>query len=293
MSPREREPEAIAADVATPAPADTALRTDAAGRVPADMPQPSRSTVTIRLARFEGPLDLLLHLIKRDEIDIYDIPIAHITQQYLAYIELMRQLDLEVAGEFLVMAATLMRIKAKMLLPLPAAGEEEEEGDPREELVQRLVEYRQFKEAAETLKTREGERRRLFERGMLPGEDEAGPLPLAPVTLFDLLDALNRVMARVPEVVTYDVEGEVYDVEEKMSWIASAVAEQGSVDFAALLMRCRARAEMIVTFMALLELIKLGQVGVIQAEAFGAIMLVHRTPEGSATHATDQPAARS
>ena len=155
--------------------------------------------MTVKLARFEGPLDLLLHLIKRDEIDIYDIPIAHITQQYLAYIELMRALDLEVAGEFLVMAATLMRIKAKMLLPLPAVGEEEEEGDPREELVQRLIEYRQFKEAAETLKSSEGERRLLFERGMVPGEDEAGPLPLAPATLFDLLDALNRVMSRVPE----------------------------------------------------------------------------------------------
>jgi hypothetical protein len=141
-----------------------------------------------------GPLDLLLHLIKRDEIDIYDIPIAHITQQYLTYIELMRSLDLEVAGEFLVMAATLMRIKAKMLLPLPGPGEPEDEGDPREELVQRLVEYRQFKEAAGTLKLREEERRQLYERGMLPGEEEAGPLPLASATLFDLLDALNRVM---------------------------------------------------------------------------------------------------
>ena len=137
--------------------------------------------MTVRLARFEGPLDLLLHLIKRDEIDIYDIPISHITQQYLAYLELMRSLDLELAGEFLVMAATLMRIKAKMLLPLPAVGsEEEDEGDPREELVQRLVEYRQFKEAAGTLGERERERRLLFERGMVPSEEDAGPLPLAP-----------------------------------------------------------------------------------------------------------------
>lgn len=247
---------------------------------------PSRGTVTVRLARFEGPLDLLLHLIKRDEVDIYDIPIAHITQQYLAYIELMRALDLEVAGEFLVMAATLMRIKARMLLPLPQSNEEEDEGDPREELVQRLVEYRQFKEAAGTLKEREAERRQLFERGMLPGEDEAGPLPLAPVTLFDLLDALNRVLSRVPDPVVYEVQADVYDVEDKMSLIASTVAEHGSVSFAALLMRCRARAEMIVTFMALLELIKLGQVGVVQAEAFGEIQIVHRTPEGSASNAT-------
>ena len=245
----------------------------------------SAQAVTVRLARFEGPLDLLLHLIKRDEIDIYDIPIYRITQQYLAYIELMQSLDLEIAGEFLVMAATLMRIKAKMLLPLPAVGEEEDEGDPREELVQRLVEYRQFKEAAGTLKEREGERRLLYERGMLPGEDEAGPLPLAPVSLFDLLDALNRVMARVPEPAVYEVKSETWSVEEKMSAIATAVAERGSVSFIELLAGCQVRGEMVVTFIALLELVKLGQVGVAQASAFGDILLVARTRQRSETHA--------
>jgi hypothetical protein len=123
MNPRETEPGAkpVAEVVVAAAPVAAApIAADSAAA------QPSRSTVTIRLARFEGPLDLLLHLIKRDEVDIYDIPISHIPQQYLAYIELMRSLDLEVAGEFLVMAATLMRIKAKMLLPLPASGEEED-----------------------------------------------------------------------------------------------------------------------------------------------------------------------
>ena len=237
-------------------------------------PPPGRPGMDVKLEKFEGPLDLLLHLIKRDEVDIYDIPIAHITQQYLAYIELMRALDLEVAGEFLVMAATLMRIKARMLLPLPASGEEEDEGDPREELVQRLIEYRQFKEAAGTLRLREDERRRLYERGYLPAEDEAGPLPLAPATLFDLLDALTRVMSRLPEPAVYDVQGEVYDVEEKMSLIASTVAERGEVSFEELLLACRARAEMIVTFIALLELIKLGEALVVQHDIFGEIMIV-------------------
>ncbi|TMQ64406.1 MAG: hypothetical protein E6K78_09330 [Candidatus Eisenbacteria bacterium] len=245
--------------------------------------------VMVKLERFEGPLDLLLHLIKRDEIDIYDIPIAHITQQYLAYLELMRSFDLEVAGEFLVMAATLMRIKAKMLLPLPAVGEEEEEGDPREELVQRLVEYRQFKEAAGTLKLREDERRLLFERGLLPSEDEAGPLPLAPATLFDLLDALNRVLSRTPRVTVYEVQGEVYDLDEKLSLIARTVAEEGRVRFATLLERCQTRAEMIVTFIALLELVKSGTVAVVQDETFGDISLVARAPEESETHAPAQP----
>jgi len=275
------EPEA-----GTPAGAPTPAPTPGAGGRPDGIP--TRSTpgsVMVKLVRFEGPLDLLLHLIKRDEIDIYDIPIAHITQQYLNYIELMRSLDLDVAGEFLVMAATLMRIKAKMLLPLPAVGEEEEEGDPREELVQRLIEYRQYKEAAGTLKSREEDRRQLFERGMLPGADEAGPLPLAPATLFDLLDALNRVMLRIPEHTVYDVRAEVYDVEEKMSLIARTVAELGAISFTTLMQACRARAEVIVTFIALLELVKLGQVGVTQAEPFGDIEIVARNREGSGTDA--------
>ena len=269
--------------------------TDAAPPNPAEAPSLTRTLlprregrppVMVKLERFEGPLDLLLHLIKRDEIDIYDIPIARITQQYLAYLDLMRSFDLDVAGEFLVMAATLMRIKAKMLLPLPAVGEEEDEGDPREELVQRLVEYRQFKEAAGTLKLREEDRRQLYERGMLPGEDEAGPLPLAPATLFDLLDALQRVMARVPERAVYEVRAEAYDVEDKLALIARLVAEDGAVLFSTLLFRCRARAEMIVTFIALLELVKLGHVTVAQSETFGDISIVARTSEGSTPDAT-------
>jgi segregation and condensation protein A len=252
-----------------------------------------RQTVTIKLARFEGPLDLLLHLIKRDEIDIYDIPIAHITQQYLGYLELMRILDLEVAGDFLVMAATLMRIKVKMLLPLPGVGgEDDDEGDPREELVQRLIEYRQFKEAAGTLKEREAERRLLHERGMVPGDDEMGPLPLATASLFDLIDALNRVMSRLPEPAVYEVQGEVYDVEDKMQLIASLAAERGTMTFESLLVGCRVRIEMIVIFIALLELIKLGRISIVQTVEFGEIQIVYRPPEGSDAHAAREAPVR-
>lgn len=240
---------------------------------------PARGSVTFKLPRFEGPLDLLLHLIKRDEIDIYDIPIARITQQYLQYIELMRMLDLDVAGEFLVMAATLMRIKAKMLLPVQQPGEEEDEGDPREELVQRLIEYRQFKEAAEQLKNHEGQRRLLYERGIVPTEDDAGPLPLAPATLFDLLEALNRVLSRVPQRVVYEVATDVFDVEDKMSLIARTVAEDGELSFLRLVQHCRARLEIVVSFMALLELIKLGQVIVVQDENFSDIRVLPKLAE--------------
>jgi segregation and condensation protein A len=249
-----------------------------------------RASVTFKLPRFEGPLDLLLHLIKRDEIDIYDIPIAHITKQYLETLELMRHLDLEVAGEFLVMAATLMRIKAKMLLPVPKSDDEEDEGDPREELVQRLLEYRLYKEESETLKTGEGERRGLYERGMVPTEDEAGPLPLAPATLFDLLDALNRVLARRPERAVYEVRTEAFDIEDKMSFIARTVAEEGRLTFSSLMLGARARMEIVVSFMALLELVKLGQIVVVQEANFAEILILPKRPEGNDTDAPIEPA---
>jgi segregation and condensation protein A len=290
----------VLADPVTDAAPELPLVGTAPGSVPddpqagADFAAPrGRQTVTIKLARFEGPLDLLLHLIKRDEIDIYDIPIAHITQQYLGYLELMRILDLEVAGDFLVMAATLMRIKVKMLLPLPGVGgEDEDEGDPREELVQRLIEYRQFKEAAGTLKEREAERRLLHERGMVPGDDEMGPLPLATASLFDLIDALNRVMSRLPEPAVYEVQGEVYDVEDKMQLIASLAAERGTMTFESLLVNCRVRIEMIVIFIALLELIKLGRISIVQTVEFGEIQIVYRPPEGSDAHAAREAPVR-
>jgi segregation and condensation protein A len=231
----------------------------------------------VKLERFEGPLDLLLHLIQRDEIDIYDIPIARITQQYLTYIELMRLLDLDVAGEFLVMAATLMRIKAKMLLPTPPPGEEEEI-DPRDELVQRLLEYRQFKEASTTLKTREEHRRLEYERGMIPGDEEGGPLPLAPATLFHLLDALNRVLARLPARTVMELEAEAYDIEDKIERIHNRVRVAGKLSFETLLGECRSRLEMIVTFLALLELLKMNRLSAIQDGNFGEIVLA---PPGS------------
>ena len=249
-----------------------------------------RTGVTFKLPRFEGPLDLLLHLIKRDEVDIHDIPIAHITKQYLDYIELLRMLDLDVAGDFLVMAATLMRIKAKMLLPLPASNEEEEEGDPREELVQRLLEYRLYKEAAGGMQGREAARRTWHERGMVPGEDDAGPLPLAPATLFDLIGALQRVMARKPERVVYSVETEGYDIEDKMSLMAREVAEVGELRFSVVMSRARARMEIIVSFMALLELIKLGRVTVIQDANFDDILILPRLTDERTPDASAEPA---
>ena len=255
--------------------------------------RPRQAGVTFKLPRFEGPLDLLLHLLKRDEIDIHDIPISHITKQYLDYIELMRMLDLDVAGEFLVMAATLMRIKAKMLLPLPSSNDDEEEGDPREELVQRLMEYRLYKEAAGGIQEREAMRRTWHERGQVPTEDDAGPLPLAPATLFDLLGALQRVMARRPQQAVYTVQTEEFDIEDKMSLIARTVAEEGQLRFSEVMLRATTRMEIIVSFMALLELIKIGTVLCIQDANFDDILILPRLTEGRPEDASVAPALGS
>jgi segregation and condensation protein A len=248
---------------------------------------PGRSGMDVKLEKFEGPLDLLLHLIKRDEIDIYDIPIAHITQQFLHYLEIMRLLDLDISGEFLVMAATLMRIKARMLLPVPPPGEEDEEGDPRDELVQRLLEYRQFKEAAGTLREREEKRRLLFERGMTPEEEDAGPLPLAPVNLFALLDALDRVLARLPERNVLEMSGEAYDIEDKMALLVTRARRAGRLSFTLLLEECKSRLEVIVTFLALLELLKMGRLTAEQTGPFGDIWV---EPAAEPVGGTETPA---
>ena len=247
---------------------------------------PLRPSVEVKLEKFEGPIDLLLHLIQRDEVDIYDIPIAHITQQFLRYLEMMRLLDLEVSGEFLVMAATLMRIKARMLLPQPTYGEEEEK-DPREELVQRLLEYRQFKEAAEGLKGREERRREMFERGIVPDESEAGPLPLAAVSLFSLLDALDRVLARLPERNVLEMTGEAYDIEDKMGLLLQRTRRAGRMSFTLLLEECRSRIEAIVTLLALLELLKMARLSVQQDAPFGEIWVEPAPDPGSGTAAED------
>jgi segregation and condensation protein A len=227
----------------------------------------------IKLERFEGPLDLLLHLIKIEEIDIYDIPIAHITLQYLSYVEMMQMLDLDVAGEFLVMATTLMRIKARMLLPASPIEEEEEVGDPREELVRRLLEYKRFKEAAQTLREREEQRRLVFERGFSEIAMENGEVVLEEATLFDLMDALSQALSRVREVPVHEVEAEKLDVVRKIAEISRLLRAKGKVLFSELLEHCRSRLEIIGTFISILELVRTGRAGTVQRRLFGEIWI--------------------
>jgi segregation and condensation protein A len=242
-----------------------------------DLRTNDRDVLRFKLETFEGPLDLLLHLIKRDEVDIHDIPIAHITRQYLQTIQAMRLLDLDVAGEFLVMAATLMRIKARLLLPPSPLEEEDEEGDPRAELVRRLLEYRKFKEVSLTLRDHEERRSLVRPKGYQQRIESTEPLPLKPTSLFQLLDALRGVLARRGEEMVHEVVLPPVTMEEKMAEIRALLAETwGQVRFAEVIEPCRTRIEVIATFMALLELVRLGEIAARQYEEFGEIWLFTR-----------------
>ena len=229
-----------------------------------------RTSLGIKLPVFDGPLDLLLHLIRRDELDIYDIPIGHITEQYLSMLGLMQVLDLEVAGEFLVMAATLMRIKSRLLLPsLPE--DDEDDGDPRLELLQQLLEYRKFKSASQALKEKEERRRLTFARGTLPEFEEQGEVELAPISHFALIDVMKDVLARVGEEFLYEVELEDVTLEEKIELVSSELQESGRVLFADLIARHPRRLHVVVTFMAILEMARLGKLAIAQEGTFGQI----------------------
>jgi segregation and condensation protein A len=227
----------------------------------------------IKIPVFEGPLDLLLHLIRENKIDIYDIPIALITHQYLQYIKMMKELNLEIAGEFLVMAATLIYIKSRMLLPPDEEAPLEEQEDPRLELVQRLLEYQRFKEAALNLKGREEEWMKVFCRE--PISDEADTeLYLFDVSLFDLLSAFRKILETAPpEVIS--ITKETLTVKDKMSLIMEMLEGQEAVRFEELFRENITRIQLIITFVALLELIRLGLVRAYQEREFGNIWVIN------------------
>jgi segregation and condensation protein A len=233
----------------------------------------------VRIENFEGPLDLLLHLIKKNEINIYDIPIATIAQQYLSYIEAMKDLNLTVAGEFLVMAATLLQIKSKMLLPVEESAEDDEDGpDPREELVRRLLEYKAFKEAARQLDTQERMWREIYSRpaASVEADTESDETMLDNIGLFDLVDALQGVLNRNPGKQLLEIIPDNLTVHDRMNVILETLEGQESAGFETLFEASSHRMVIIVTFLALLELIRLRTVRVYQAENFGPI-LVSRT----------------
>jgi segregation and condensation protein A len=227
----------------------------------------------VQLEIFEGPLDLLLHLIKKNEVSITDIPIATITEQYLATLELMQNLNLDVAGEFLVMAATLIHIKSRMLLPPSEDAEDEEEGaDPRAELVRRLIEYQRFKDAAAQLEQREMLTRDVFARSAASVEEAAFP-GFREVSVFELLSALRRVLERLPKDNVHEVTLDKITVREKMTLLLDTLRAQGQVLFEALFSEAKSRMEVIVTFLAMLELVKVRAIRIFQEQLGGPIAI--------------------
>jgi len=238
---------------------------------------------SVKLPIFEGPLDLLLHLIRENKIDIYDIPIALITHQYLEYLELMKELNLDIAGEFLVMAATLIHIKSRMLLPVDEDVPEEDREDPRIELVQRLLEYQAFKEASLALREREIEWSNIFTRSPESGElDAEGELNLFDLSLFDLLGAFKRILEKTPpEIVT--ITRETLTVKDRIAYILERIEDTDAIRFEDLFDGDRTRPRLIVTFVALLEILRLGLARAYQEETFGSIWIINPQKQKMAT----------
>ncbi len=237
---------------------------------------------TIKLQEFEGPLDLLLFFIKRDELDIYNIPISRITKEFLEYIHYMESLDLEVAGEFLVVAAELMQIKVKLLLP-PELGEEEEV-DPRANLVKRLVEYKRFKEVAATMSTQEDEARKVFYRSYYEADprtvtEAEEDSSLRDVSLFDLIASFRFAVERMPKKFVHEVVRLNVTIEEQIEYILDYFSRRSEATFLELVQEMQEKIRIVVTFIALLELIRAKRILVRQSETFGDVSIMRNINE--------------
>ena len=234
--------------------------------------------LSLKVSDFEGPLDLLMHLIEKDKIDIYDIPIAEITEQYIAYLSAMAEFDMEVASEFLVMAATLLQIKSRMLLPKPAPEEAEDEADPRAMLVEMLIEYRRIKKcAAKLLELKENAARYVYRKPLAEGKINRS---IAQYKAADLVKSLLALLAAGQEATAY-IERQEFSVQEKMAEIVSLLKRRlNGVEFKEVFSRTGSRSEKIAGFLALLELLKLNVITITQTEAFAPIYIfLHREDE--------------
>lgn len=239
-------------------------REDAAG---------SSADYRVQLEEFEGPLDLLLYLIRKNEVSIYEIPIAKITEQYLEYLRIMEELDIGVAGEFLVMAATLIHIKTKLLLPRdPTAEADEELEDPRQELIHQLIEHQKFKGAAEMLHTRAVVERGVFTRKDAEAEENAE----VSASVFDLLGAFREVLLRLDAVVEIEIARDEVTLGQKLAEVRQLIDRESSFSVTELFGRAKSRRELVITFLAVLELTRLRFIRIVQPEAFGAVMAERR-----------------
>jgi segregation and condensation protein A len=234
-------------------------------------------TWSVQLPHFEGPLDLLLHLCQKHELNILDIPVGLLTEKYLEYLAVMQLMELDVAAEYLVMAATLAHIKSKMLLPAPPPGQEdeatpEEEGDPREALIRRLLEYQKYKHAGEQLAARGVTGRDVFGRGMPVEEAEAqGLAPLAEVPMFALVEAFQRVLDRSKVKLSHDIVADRISLSDRIAQLSDLLAVRKRVRFEDLFEDMSSKFDLVVTFLALLEMTKLKMTRLFQTEPLGPL----------------------
>ncbi len=236
----------------------------------------------VKLDVFEGPLDLLLYLIRKEEVDIYDIPIERITQQYMAYLDLMRMLDLNIAGEFIVMAASLMMIKSRLLLPVEerTAEEEEDEDDPRWDLVRQLVEYKKFKDAALHLQGLEEQQENVFIRTGDGVELGAQPdVALQDVSIFDLIAAFNDALSKVQKEELREIFAERFTVGEKIDDLLQRMEQTDRLSLTELFRDMRSRHEVVCAFLAVLELMRLKHIRATQDAPYAPILLIKATEE--------------
>jgi segregation and condensation protein A len=260
-TPESIEPAAVE-DVKMPA------TLNVAGSTPELVADRHSDDLKIVMGEFEGPLDLLLHLIRQEQVSIYDIPVARITDEYLRYLHLMQNLDMAVAGDFLVMAATLIELKTKMLLPRdPFAAEEE--ADPRNELVDQLLEYQKYKAAAQMLWSRATVERAVFKRAELETDKKN---PEVVVGVFDLLKVFQEILARHKDEVLLEIEREEISMAEMIERLRNMVMSAGELNLRVFFERARSRRELVLAFLSVLELVRTTEIRLFQRETFGEIL---------------------
>jgi segregation and condensation protein A len=258
---REETPVSVTADAVTPL--------NVAGASPQIVSDDVTDDLKILLGEFEGPLDLLLHLIRQEHVSIYDIPIARITDEYLRYLRVMQEMDIAVAGDFLVMAATLIELKTKMLLPRDPLAPQEEEEDPRSDLMNQLLEYQKYKAAAEMLWSRATVEQAVFKRAELETDKNN---PEVAVGLFDLLKVFQDILARHKEEKLLEIEREEISMAEMLECLRNMVMSSGELNLRVFFERARSRRELVLAFLSVLELVRTTEVKLFQRETFGDII---------------------
>ncbi|HEX8491692.1 MAG TPA: segregation/condensation protein A [Pyrinomonadaceae bacterium] len=258
------------AQVLTPSVTQTPNTINVLGALPEITSDSSGDELRLKLGEFAGPLDLLLYLIRQEQVSIYDIPVARITDEYLRYLRLMQELDIAVAGDFLVMAATLIEIKSKMLLPRdPLAAAEEAEDDPRRELVDRLLEHQKYKAAAQMLWSRATVEQAVFTRAELETDKQN---PEISAGLFDLLKVFQQILARHKEEVLLEIEREEISMAEMLERLRNMVLSAGELNLRIFFERATSRRELVLAFLSVLELVRTTEISLIQQETFGEII---------------------